>query len=92
MVMVKIVCRGYTSDDKERRVVVSADMPSDRWALIAHVIMRFFVSKSSPLIDLDFDMLHCEAKCEGKQCRSKNAWKMQAKHAEKLLKNKPTWL
>ena len=92
MVRVKIVCRGYTSDDRERRITINADMPADKWALIAHVIMRFYVSKSSPLADLDFDMLQCEAKCEGKQCKSKNAWKMHAKYAEKLVKNKPVWL
>ena len=91
MVRVRIVCRGYTGDDKERRVVINADMPADKWALISHVIMRFFVSKSSPLYYLDFDLLECDAHCEGKQCKNKRAWREQLRNAEKLLKDKPVW-
>ena len=91
MARVKITCRGYTGDDKERRIIINADMPADKWTLIAHVIMRFFVSKASPLVDLDFDMLECDAWCAGKKCSNRKDWVKQARNAEKIIKNKPTW-
>lgn len=91
MVRVKITCRGYTNDDKERLITINADMPADKWTLIAYTIMRFFLSNASPLADLDFDMLECYARCEGRKCDNRKDWIKQMKNAEKALKGKPVY-